>query len=57
MRTKFVFSAGEYADADSLSSYFSYATDKELKALEVAYPDDITQVNGHSLFWCEVSYI
>jgi len=44
-----------YADADSLSSYFPFITDKEMQGLAAAYPDDVTQVSGH--FFCVESPI
>jgi len=49
-----VYSHG-YADADSLSSYFPFITDKEMQSLAAAYPDDVTQVSGH-FFLCEMPY-
>ena len=32
-----------------LSSYLSYITDEEMRALAAAYPDDVTQVSGRVL--------
>jgi len=47
---------GSSVCAHMLSSYLSYITDEEMRALAAAYPDDVTQVSGRVLWHSHYIY-